>query len=83
LLASALGGNAKTVMITCVSPASGNIAESLSTLRFASRAKRIVNQVQKNEFQDVKTLSSKLAQQKEEMDLLKYLFFYLFIYISI
>lgn len=71
LLASALGGNAKTVMITCVSPASGNIAESLSTLRFASRTKRIVNQVQKNEFQDVKSLSSKLAQQKEEMDLLR------------
>jgi hypothetical protein len=37
LLSSALGGNAKTIMITCISPASGNIVESQSTLRFASR----------------------------------------------
>lgn len=48
LLSTALGGNAKTCMITCISPASGNTAESLSTLRFASRAKRVVNMVQQN-----------------------------------
>jgi predicted nucleic acid-binding Zn-ribbon protein len=71
LLSSALGGNAKTTMITCISPASGNVMESLSTLRFASRAKRIVNIVQKNEILSVKGLSAKLAMQNIEMDQLR------------
>jgi hypothetical protein len=71
LLASALGGNAKTCMITCVSPASGNIGESHSTLRFASRAKRIVNHVRKNEFDDAKSLAQKLAQKEIELETLR------------
>lgn len=71
LLASALGGNAKTCMITCISPAAGNILESLSTLRFASRAKRIVNIVQKNELLSLKSLTTKLANQNLEMDMLR------------
>eukprot|EP00981_Chlorochromonas_danica_P012553 scaffold5146_cov164-Ochromonas_danica.AAC.2 len=71
LLATALGGNAKTCVICCISPASGNLAESLNTLRFASRAKRIINHVQKNEIMDVKSLSSKLSSQAAEIDQLK------------
>jgi len=67
LLSTALGGNAKTCMITCISPASGNTAESLSTLRFASRAKRVVNMVQQNEVQSMKSLNAKLASQTQEM----------------
>jgi centromeric protein E len=72
LLATALGGNAKTSVITCISPASGNVAESLNTLRFASRAKRIVNQVQKNELLDMKSLSSKLTLQMQEIEHLRH-----------
>lgn len=71
LLATALGGNAKTCVITCISPASGNIGESLNTLRFASRAKRIVNIVSKNEVMDMKSLASKLSSQMAENELLK------------
>jgi hypothetical protein len=71
LLATALGGNAKTCMITCISPASGNLAESLNTLRFATRAKRVVNHVMKNEILDMKSLTAKLAQQANELDYLK------------
>jgi hypothetical protein len=71
LLASALGGNAKTCMLTCISPASGNLVESLSTLRFASRAKRIVNTVQKNEFKDAKALSKQMATQLAEIEALQ------------
>ena len=68
LLSTALGGNAKTCMITCISPASGNAVESMSTLRFASRAKRVVNMVQQNEVaQSMKSLSAKLAMQSQEM----------------
>ena len=67
LLSAALGGNAKTCMITCISPASGNIQESHSTLRFASRAKRIVNNASKNELDDAYSLKLKLGKQNEEI----------------
>ena len=39
LLKNALGGNSKTVMIAALSPAAINYDETLSTLRFADRAK--------------------------------------------
>ena len=39
LLQDSLGGNTKTIMIAAVSPADYNYEESLSTLRYASRAK--------------------------------------------
>lgn len=41
LLKNALGGNSKTVMVAALSPADINFDETLSTLRFADRAKRI------------------------------------------
>lgn len=41
LLADSLAGNGVTLMIACVSPARYNYAETLNTLRYASRAKRI------------------------------------------
>jgi hypothetical protein len=68
LLAAALGGNARTSMVACISPARGNSHESLSTLRFASRAKRVVNIVRKNLFDDARSLAELLAKQKTEMD---------------
>lgn len=43
LLKNALGGNSKTVMIAALSPAAINYDETLSTLRFADRAKVIHN----------------------------------------
>ncbi|GBO07097.1 Kinesin-like protein KIF12, partial [Araneus ventricosus] len=41
LLADSLGGSGLALMIACVSPSRVNIAETLNTLRYASRAKRI------------------------------------------
>lgn len=38
-----LGGNSKTTMIACVSPADINIDESTQTLRYANRARNIRN----------------------------------------
>lgn len=67
LLSSALGGNAKTCMITCISPASGNIQESYSTLRFAQRAKEIVNHAAKNELDDAHSLMLKVGKQNDEI----------------
>ena len=49
LLKDSLGGNSKTVMVATVSPASDNYEESLSTLRYADRAKKIVNHAVINE----------------------------------
>uniref|UniRef100_A0A8D0CWI2 Si:rp71-84d9.1 n=1 Tax=Sander lucioperca TaxID=283035 RepID=A0A8D0CWI2_SANLU len=49
LLQSALGGNSRTVMIATLSPADICYEESLSTLRYAERAKRIQNRAVVNE----------------------------------
>ena len=45
MLQDSLGGNSKTMMIANVSPALTNMAETLSTLRFAQRTKHIKNKV--------------------------------------
>jgi len=49
LLQDSLGGNAKTVMIATVGPSHKNFDESLATLRYASRAKKIKNKPRINE----------------------------------
>ncbi|XP_035848117.1 uncharacterized protein kif16bb isoform X1 [Sander lucioperca] len=49
LLKDSLGGNSVTTMIATVSPADVNYVETLSTLRFASRAKTVVNSPTVNE----------------------------------
>ncbi|XP_062324638.1 kinesin-like protein KIF3B [Osmerus eperlanus] len=49
LLQDSLGGNTKTVMIATVGPASKNYEESLTTLRYANRAKNIKNKPRINE----------------------------------
>jgi len=41
ILINALGGNSKTVMICALSPAAVNYEETVSTLRYADRAKKI------------------------------------------
>ncbi|MED6276657.1 hypothetical protein CHARACLAT_005239 [Characodon lateralis] len=49
LLQDSLGGNAKTVMIAAVGPAHKSFNETLATLRYASRAKKIKNKPRINE----------------------------------
>ncbi|XP_021176689.2 kinesin-like protein KIF3B [Fundulus heteroclitus] len=49
LLQDSLGGNAKTVMIATVGPAHKSFDETLATLRYASRAKKIKNKPRINE----------------------------------
>ncbi|AYU81617.1 OSM3-like kinesin, putative [Leishmania donovani] len=48
LLKDSLGGNAKTVMFANVGPSDKNLSETISTLRFALRAKQIENKPIKN-----------------------------------
>ena len=49
LLKDSLGGNSKTHMIANISPASCCYHESLNTLLFAQRAKKIINKPKINE----------------------------------
>ena len=49
LLKENLGGNSKTAMIAALSPANINYDETLSTLRYADRAKQIVCKAVVNE----------------------------------
>ncbi|XP_058799880.1 kinesin-like protein Klp98A isoform X2 [Phymastichus coffea] len=56
LLKDSLGGNAKTIMIAAISPADCNYGETLSTLRYANRAKNIINKPTINEDPNVKLI---------------------------
>jgi len=49
LLQDSLGGNAKTIMVANIGPASYNYEETLTTLRYANRAKNIKNKPKINE----------------------------------
>ncbi|CAF0841426.1 unnamed protein product [Brachionus calyciflorus] len=49
LLMNALGGNSKTVMVAAISPSDNNYAETISTLRYADRAKQIKTNAKVNE----------------------------------
>ena len=67
ILQNALGGNSKTIMICAISPADMNYEESMSTLRYADRAKKIQNKAVINE-----SATDKLIRElKEENDRLK------------
>lgn len=67
LLQDSLGGNTKTLMIACLSPADNNYDETLSTLRYANRAKNIKNKPKVNE--DPK--DALLREYQEEIKRLK------------
>ncbi|KAL1430845.1 hypothetical protein MTO96_014705 [Rhipicephalus appendiculatus] len=56
LLRDSLGGNSKTIMIATISPAECNYGETLSTLRYANRAKNIINKPTINEDPNVKLI---------------------------
>lgn len=71
LLQDSLGGNTRTLMVACLSPADNNYEESLSTLRYANRAKSIQNRPRINE--DPK--DALLRQYQEEIKQLKALVF--------
>eukprot|EP00038_Savillea_parva_P009268 m.182364 g.182364 ORF g.182364 m.182364 type:complete len:1142 (+) comp15512_c0_seq1:275-3700(+) len=75
LLRESLGGNSKTFMLAAISPAAENFEETLSTLRYANAAKKIVNAAVVNEDpttrlirmleEEIDTLKAQLAQAKD------------------
>uniref|UniRef100_A0A8C9VBS4 Kinesin family member 16B n=1 Tax=Scleropages formosus TaxID=113540 RepID=A0A8C9VBS4_SCLFO len=62
LLKDSLGGNSKTIMIATISPADVNYGETLSTLRYANRAKNIINKPTINEDGNVKLIRELRAE---------------------
>lgn len=66
ILMNALGGNSKTVMICALSPAAINYEETLSTLRYADRAKKIQNKAVINESETDKVIR---MLREENLDL--------------
>eukprot|EP00600_Ochromonadales_sp_CCMP1393_P008823 CAMPEP_0174954044 /NCGR_PEP_ID=MMETSP0004_2-20121128/205_1 /TAXON_ID=420556 /ORGANISM="Ochromonas sp., Strain CCMP1393" /LENGTH=787 /DNA_ID=CAMNT_0016201813 /DNA_START=43 /DNA_END=2407 /DNA_ORIENTATION=- len=66
LLQESLGGNAATVMIAAISPADYNYSETMSTLKYANRAKSIENAVTRNEDNNERMIRD-LKQQIEEL----------------
>ena len=75
VLKNCFGGNAKTFMLATVSPYMRDSEESLSTLRFCSRAKLIVNRPVKNnhrarlvEIEGLRTENAQLRRHVEELE---------------
>ncbi|CAM0512184.1 unnamed protein product [Fasciola hepatica] len=72
LLRENLGGNSRTTMIAALSPADINYEETLSTLRYADRAKRIVCKAVINEDPNAKMireLKSEVARLQQILSL--------------
>jgi len=70
LLKDSLGGNSMTSMIANISPSSSAFGESLSTLKFAQRAKMIKNKASINEEASgsIETLKAQIRKLKTEIE---------------
>ena len=70
ILSDSLGGNSRTTMLIALSPAAINYDETVSTLRYGSRARQIVNVVKVNEDPTatlIRELQDELARIKEDI----------------
>ena len=67
LLKDSLGGNILTVMLACISPCPASYEETLNTLNYAFKAKKITKKVMKN----IKEIDINNFQYKEIIDTLK------------
>lgn len=85
LLQDSLGGNTRTVMVANIGPADYNYEESISTLRYANRAKNIRNKPHVNEdpkdamiseFQlEIQRLKAQIQASHPELDAIKRIHF--------
>ena len=67
LLKDSLGGNISTIMIACISPSILSQDETINTLKYASRARKIQKKISRN----VKEIESNSPQYKELVESLK------------
>nr|XP_019947265.1 PREDICTED: kinesin-like protein KIF13B isoform X1 [Paralichthys olivaceus] len=77
LLKDSLGGNSRTAMVATISPSADNYDETLSTLRYADRAKNIINHAVVNEdpnariIRELREEVEKLREQLTEAESMK------------
>ena len=67
ILQPSLGGNAKTAIICAVTPAAVHVEETHSTLRFACRATRVVNNATVNEVLSDAAVLKRQAKEIEDL----------------
>ncbi|PHT30460.1 Kinesin-like protein FRA1 [Capsicum baccatum] len=67
LLQDSLGGNSRTVMIACISPADINAEETLNTLKYANRARNIQNKPVVNR----DPVSSEMLKMRQQLECLQ------------
>lgn len=68
LLRPALGGNAKTAIVCAATPSAAHVEETISTLKFAERAKKVTNSAVRNEVVDYR---SKYKEAATELAILR------------
>ncbi|KZV41647.1 hypothetical protein F511_25796 [Dorcoceras hygrometricum] len=67
LLQDSLGGNSRTVMIACISPADINAEETLNTLKYANRARNIQNKPVINR----DPISNEMTRMRQQLEFLQ------------
>ena len=73
ILKDSLGGNIRTIMIACISPAPSLYDETINTLNYASRARKIQKKITKNvkEYENNPQYKDLIENLKLEIDQLK------------
>lgn len=69
LLRDSLGGNSKTCLVATVTPSISSLTETVSTLKFAQKAKLIENTAAQNEdtFESIPSLKAEVARLEAEL----------------
>ena len=67
LLQDSLGGNSRTIMVACVSPADFNIDETINTLRYATSARNIKNTATRNVIKSISPEEAAKIQRENQL----------------
>lgn len=67
LLQDSLGGNSRTIMVACVSPADFNIDETINTLRYATSARNIKNAATRNVVKNLSPEEAAKLQRENQL----------------
>lgn len=67
LLQDSLGGNSRTIMVACVSPADFNLDETVNTLRYATSARNIKNTATRNVIKAISPEEAAKLQRENQL----------------